>query len=387
MDKIQPINALLRVETDRFGPFVFQAGVDTPALQLLLQRIEDAHLRFAGSPLAQVANLLEREVVASSIFGTNTIEGGTLTEAETALAMDLDPAQVQEIEQRRVLNIKAAYDAARKAAKTPGWHLSVAFIQEVHRLITDGLPHPDNQPGLIRDNPKHRTTVVGNEAHGGQYRPPQYGADIHRLLAGLVTWHEALLAEQVHPLIRAPLVHYYFELIHPFWDGNGRVGRVLEATLLMAAGYQYAPFALARFYLGNIDQYFTLFNSCRKAAEKKAPNPNHAFVAFHQEGMLRTINALHDRVNSIVGVLLFEAHVRDLYDKKQINTRQYTILCQLRAGPLPLEELRNAPWYTSLYLKLSDKTRGRDIQHLRENGLIHLDAENNLYPDYIQPKS
>jgi len=37
------------------------------------------------------------------------------------------------------------------------------------------------------------------------------------------------------------------------------------------AGYRYAPFALARYYLANIDAYFTLFNTCRKAADKKTP--------------------------------------------------------------------------------------------------------------------
>ncbi len=385
MDKILSIGTPLRVETDRFGPFVFQCGIDIEALKLPLQRVEDAHARFAASPLAQVANLLEREVIASSIFGTNTIEGGTLTEEETAFAMDLDPAKVQEIEQRRVLNIKAAYDAARKAAHTPGWSLSLPFIQEIHRLITDGLPHPENQPGVLRDNPKHKTTVVGDDAHGGRYKPPQYGSDIHRLLTALISWHQSLLDSGVHPLVRAPLMHFYFELIHPFWDGNGRVGRVIEATLLMAAGYRYAPFAMARFYLGKIDHYFTLFNSCRKAAERKADNPNQGFVAFHQEGMLQTINTLHDRVNHIVAILLFEAHVRDLFDKKAINPRQYTILCQLRTGPVPVDELRNTPWYSSLYIKLSDKTRGRDIQQLREQNLIHLDTENKLYPGYMQP--
>ncbi|MFC2503586.1 MAG: Fic family protein, partial [Cardiobacterium sp.] len=39
----------------------------------------------------------------------------------------------------------------------------------------------------------------------------------------------------VPALIRAPLVHYYYEIIHPFWDGNGRVGRVLEASILLRA--------------------------------------------------------------------------------------------------------------------------------------------------------
>jgi len=71
-----------------------------------------------------VANRLEREVVVSSVFGTNTIEGGTLTEDETAAALALDPAQVQEVEQQRAINIKAAYDHSLVAASTPGWALS-----------------------------------------------------------------------------------------------------------------------------------------------------------------------------------------------------------------------------------------------------------------------
>ena len=73
-----------RVETGRFGPFVFELGLDLDLIERELQRVEDAHERFIASPLSQVANQLEREVVVSSVFGTNTIEGGTLSEDETA---------------------------------------------------------------------------------------------------------------------------------------------------------------------------------------------------------------------------------------------------------------------------------------------------------------
>lgn len=50
-------NLSLRVETDRFGPFVLQAGIEPRQIALLIQRVEDAHERFVASPLAQVANL------------------------------------------------------------------------------------------------------------------------------------------------------------------------------------------------------------------------------------------------------------------------------------------------------------------------------------------
>jgi Fic family protein len=385
---LAPFSDLTRhIETDRFGPFVFQLGLELDGLQMPLQRVEDAHARFIASPLAQVANRLAKEVIVSSVFGTNTIEGGTLTEDETASALTLDPDQVREVEQRRALNIKAAYEVAQQAASQPGWRLDEAFILRLHALITRDVPHPDNRPGLIRANPKGRVTYVGDAAHGGRYKPPQYEGDIHKLLAALVTWHDALIDAGVPALLRAPLVHLYYEQIHPFWDGNGRVGRVIEAALLLAGGYRYAPFALARYYLGEIDHYFTLFNLCRKAGEKSQPAPNQPFVAFHLEGMRQTIDNLHARVDRMVIMLLHESKLRCAYDEKTINARQYTIASQvLNAGrPVPLGEVRRAPWYISLYLKLNDKTRQRDLVKLRSLELLHLDEANCLWPGFTRP--
>jgi hypothetical protein len=103
--------------------------------------------------------------------------------------------------------------------------------------------------------------------------------------------------------------------------------------------------------------------------------------------MLQTINSLHDRVNQTVKILLFETYVRDLLDKKQINSRQYTVLSQLRSGPVALDQVRHAPWYVSLYLRLNDKTRSRDLHRLREMELVYLDMDNRLSPGFIKPKN
>ena len=89
---------MLRVETARFGPFTFQVGVDPGRIEALLLRVGDAQQRLHDSPLAQVAGQLEREVVVSSVFGTNSIEGGTLTEEETQRALALPPAEVEGVE-------------------------------------------------------------------------------------------------------------------------------------------------------------------------------------------------------------------------------------------------------------------------------------------------
>ena len=157
----------LTVETSRFGPFTFQVGVDAASVETPFLRVSDAHQRFQGPPLSQVASQLEREVVATSVFGTNSIEGGTLSEEETRQALDLDPSGVRNIEQRRVLNIKAAYVLANQAVVGPDWRLDLPFILSVHAAITNGIPHKHNQPGLLRDNPKAILIQVGDQAYGG----------------------------------------------------------------------------------------------------------------------------------------------------------------------------------------------------------------------------
>lgn len=380
----QPPDMPLRVELPRSGVFKFQAGVNRAALQPLVDRTEDAHRRFLSVPiLHEVANRIEREVVVSSVYGTNTIEAGTLTEEETAAVL-ADPKRAKEEKDLRVVNIKHAYDIAERYGKHwqqnvkpkgyPHLLLEEAMFTDLHREITLGLPHSDNVPGQYRDNPKERRTQVGDAGHGGIYTPPKSLDDIKLLMQKFIEWANSQPIYNLPPLIRAPLVHYYFERIHPFWDGNGRVGRVVEAMILKAADYQYAPFALSRYYLEHIDRYFTVFNLARKAEEKDEPYPSQVFVEFFLEGMLAVLNRLHDRVNQMIAVLLYESQLRDLHDKGGINDRQYAIVSHLLSkGRIhKLAEVQAQPWYTSLYKKLTPKTLRRDLKGLIAQHLIQI---------------
>lgn len=363
-----------RVETLRSGVLKFQLGLSEADIRLPLQRVIDAQERFRSSPLSSVATDLEKEVVVSSIFGTNSIEGGELNEQETEQVLGLSPEQIQTIHQRRVVNIKNAYDFIRDVASQADWQPNLSDVCRIHVLVSEGLQieAPENIPGRLRDNPEGILTRVGNDEHGGIYKPPQLGKDIQLLLSSLLDWNRALTDAGIPALIRAPLVHLYFELIHPFWDGNGRVGRVLEAGILYADGFRYAPFAQASYYFKHIHQYFALFNHCRKAGEKKGDYPNQPFIDFFLTGMLETINHLHDRVNDMMRVLLFTARLKELKDSKQLNNRQYAIVNQvLKQRELQtLAQLKQNPWFLALYDKLTDKTKSRDLAKLKELHLI-----------------
>jgi len=103
-------------------------------------------------------------------------------------------------------------------------------------------------------------------------------------MAALVTWANSDPVMDLHPLYRAPLIHYYLEQIHPFYDGNGRVGRVIEMVILAAAHYSWT--SVVQYYLDNYRDYSRLLNTCRISAKRGEENPNTEFVKFHLTGAL-----------------------------------------------------------------------------------------------------
>ena len=100
-----------------------------------------------------------------------------------------------------------------------------------------------------------------------------------------------------------------------------------------------------------------------------------------------TINDLHDRVNRMVQLVLFETHLKHCRDDKTINDRQYAIVNEvLRQGEnVTMAELQKAPWYQALYSKLTSKTRSRDLKKLVDLKLVTVGDDGNLYPGFIEP--
>ena len=373
----------IRIETHRSGVFTFQVGVDLDALNMIEQRVHDAQLRFKSVPsLPNMVNAFHEEVLASSIHGTNTIEGGTLTLEETkaVLKSSVETKIEKEI---RVKNISAAYDKAIENAKVFVGIKEIpvieeSMIKELHFLVTNKLTdEPRNIPGEYRKNKKGEITKIGSQQHGGVYVPPKCYDDIKMLIDGFLEWINSEEVKDLPPIVRAPLAHYYFERIHPFWDGNGRVGRVLEAYILRGSGFKYAPFAMAKYYLENIDEYFKKFNEVRSAEENNEKYPNTIFINFFLTGLLQVINQLHDRMNYLLAYILYENKVNTYLQQKDINIRQFTIINNLLPQGIQhkLKDVQSKPWFKGLYEGLTSRTEYRDIKKLTQLGLIEVSQD------------
>ena len=401
-------SGFLKVETDKSGHFIFQIGLDIEKLDVLKDRINDAHTRFISMPLlSEISSELEQLAMIDSIYGTNTIEGGDLTYEETEKILNLSDDEIKEEREKRVANLKKAYRYSINAADFHFEEASkkygvISFIpnqlvldinedmfKELHELITHDLKHEFNYPRIYRDNKDKPKTRVGHEDVGGVYHPPRTHKDIQTLMVAFCNWANCKAVQKLPALYRAALIHYYFELIHPFWDGNGRTGRLAEATILRTAEYRYAPHAMAQYYLDNQLYYFTLLNKCRKNADKKIEKPNSDFVYFFLKGMLVTINRLHDRANFILSDILFDVKMERLHSEKKISERQYYLLRFLTEEKVISfrNELKQRDWYKILYKGVNEERAvSRDLNKLSKLHFIHVSKNGSIRLVHIKPE-
>ena len=380
--------------THRSGKFVFQPGIDMEKLQPTLDRVLDAHERFTDIPaIPDGVSQLVDIVFVSSIHGTDTIEGGSLSEDETKKILDSDLEKAKEQREQRVVNLKKAYEFVDSLSETisnksksnenpPIYFLEEKSIKEIHKIITNKLEMPNNVPGEYRDNPKGFLTRIGDLEHGGVYVPPKCLADVTVLMEEFTIWANSEYICSLNPLIRAPLIHYYFESIHPFWDGNGRVGRLLEALVLKCSGFEYAPYMLSKLYQEHVDEYFSVFSNTHNLVKKKDDAPNNAFVLFFLQKMLAVLNRLHSIANELIGMVLFKARIGNLLGSREINQRQYLLIASLLNEGIvdytELRELKSYQWFQNIYSNVSKRTERRDLLKLNELGLLELEQNKKV---------
>lgn len=112
------------------------------------------------------------------------------------------------------------------------------FIQKIHKLMLNGI-FPDEQSDTLGKYKKRNNRIV-NSVGTVVFIPPAY-TETKKYMDELIDFMNDS-SDEIHPLIKAAIIHSQFESIHPFSDGNGRVGRVLVSLYLFKAGVINFPF-------------------------------------------------------------------------------------------------------------------------------------------------
>ena len=251
----------------------------TPALLSRVEKIAALRERIlAATVQVQWIPALQKDTRTRNTHSSTAIEGNPLTlEQVRAVEEGRDVPAVSLRARREVINYFAGLRfVERNAAKSPLTHQDVLAL---HRIIAAEVM---DQGAAGR----YRTIHV----RIGRYTPPP-PEDVSGLMFELLTWWNKECPE-LSPILSSAIIHYRFEAIHPFADGNGRTGRALALWELYRRGFDtHHIFSVDEFYWEDRPRYYAALQAVRERGEDLT-----GWLDYCAEGLLLTLERVWTRV-------------------------------------------------------------------------------------------
>jgi len=240
----------------------------TPRIIDLIGQISEGVGRLSVNSEGEQALRLRRINRVRTIHSSLAIEGNTLSEGQVTAILEgkhvvAPPREIQEVK-----NAIAAYD------QLEAWRAdSEADLLAAHRVLMSGLI---NESGMYREG----GVGVMKGAEVIHMAPP--AERVPMLMAELFQW---VNGSDHHPLISSSVFHYEFEFIHPFADGNGRMGRLWQTLLLKQWNPLFGDMPVESMIYANQEAYY------RALQESTAESDSAYFITFILEMILHAISA------------------------------------------------------------------------------------------------
>jgi Fic family protein len=244
--------------------------------QDLNRKAEMALARLSGvSGLVPSVDWLLYSAIRKEALLTSQIEGtqATLTDLFDEEA-GFKVSNTDDVEE--VTNYLQAFRLVQEQLRDPkGLPISVRLLCDAHRLLLNGVRGAGKQPGELR---RSQNWIGGTRPGNAVFVPPppenvpQLLTDMERFIHDGVT--------DLPPMVKVALIHAQFETIHPFLDGNGRIGRLLIATLFEHWGLLAEPLMYLSGYLKQHQaEYYRRLSNIRSEGDWEA------WVTFFLEGV------------------------------------------------------------------------------------------------------
>lgn len=240
----------------------------------LRERIQGAAVELSWIPA------LQKDTRTRNVHASTAIEGNPLTlEQVRALEEGREPAASDKRSRREVVNYFAGLRYVEKRVNLEPLRHDDLF--ELHRILA-GEVMDQGEAG------RYRTINV----RVGNYVPP-IADDVSRLMFELLDWWNRHAGE-LSPVLSSAILHYRFEAVHPFADGNGRTGRALALWELYRRGFDtHHIFSVDEYYWEDRPRYYSALAAVRESGEDLT-----AWLEYCTEGLRQTLEKVWLRIQA-----------------------------------------------------------------------------------------
>ncbi|MBM7783576.1 Fic family protein [Tenggerimyces flavus] len=241
--------------------------------------------------------LFRRPSLQAEAQSTSALEG---TYAPLAAVLTADEDQPQSPDLKEVLNFVRMADVAFGWIEQ-GRNLSVTMLNELQLNLVQGTANQTAESGAVRTQQVivgRRKEVGRNEAtiYASRFVPSPPGLDLQANLQGLLDWmDDDGVSQEVDPVVAAALAHYQFETLHPYHDGNGRIGRLLIVVHLLTRGTLLEPtLTVSPWFETRRHEYYDRLFSVSAAGDWDT------YVRFFATGLEASAKSTHRRMLALV---------------------------------------------------------------------------------------
>ena len=276
---------------------------------------------------------LHRENRMRTIHSSLAIEGNSLSLGEVTAVIE---GKVVAGKQTEIKEVKNAYDAYDRIMTFDPY--AIGDFLKAHELMTQGL---------VKESGKFRSGDVGVFDGGIAIHIGARPQFVPQLMEDLFCWAKA---SELHPVLKSAILHYEIETIHPFADGNGRMGRLWQTLLLAKWNTIFAWIPMESVLYQNRPQYYQAIEDARKA------NDSGVFIEF-------TLFAIYDIIAQQ------EKHQVRHEEKHQVELSdiQLAVLNILESKTLSRKEI-----FAAIGRNSDSRSFNRHIKPLLTVGLIEM---------------
>ena len=267
-------------------------------------------------------SLLRRPILNREAQSTSALEG---TYAPLDAVLNEDEAAPSSTDLREILNYVEMADHAFDWVQA-GRPLTVGLLGSLQSILVAGTAAATAEPGLLRQT----QVVIGRRSaaapsmipvEASRFVPSPPGTDLEARTRDLLDWVRDIDQKDVDPVVAAAMAHYQFETLHPFHDGNGRIGRLLTVLQLLARGVLSEPtLTVSGWFEARRSHYYDhlLAVSTRGSWD--------AWINFFSVGLEESARSTHQQMRSLLDV---QEQLRELVRRSPLRADSALMLVDL----------------------------------------------------------